>query len=114
MADQTKPDLMTEQELKTGYRQGLITSITVLLTASLLFFRFAVFEQASGPWTNWGTASALLVGISILLQLYALWRALQPEDEQISIYKVTLNWFAVAMVLLVLSFVAHIVTSLVY
>jgi len=34
--------------LPSGYRQGFIPAITVLLTASLLYFRFVVFEPASG------------------------------------------------------------------
>jgi hypothetical protein len=41
------PDLV----IPNGYRQGLITSITVILAFSLAFLRFAAFEPASGPWT---------------------------------------------------------------
>lgn len=63
-----------EQGLPAGYRQGVITSITVVLTASLLFFRFVVFEPSSGPWTKWGAACAVLAAISILMQLFTLWR----------------------------------------
>jgi hypothetical protein len=103
-----------EQPLPQGYRQGLITSITVVLTASLLFFRFVVFEPSSGPWTKWGVTCAFLAGISILMQLFALWRALQPIDEQIPIYKVTLRWFASAIILLICSLAADTVASLVY
>ena len=101
-------------ELRTGYRQGLITSITVLLTASLLFFRFVVFEPSSGPWTKWGAACAILAAISILVQLFTLWRALPPEDEQISVYRVTLRWFAAGVLLFLCSLGADIVASLIY
>jgi len=65
------------QQLPAGYRQGLITSITVVLTGSLLFFRFVVFEPSSGPWTKLGAVTAILLATSLLIQLFALWRALQ-------------------------------------
>ena len=103
-----------EQQLPAGYRQGLITSITVVLTASLLFFRFVVFEPSSGPWTRWGVACAIFAGLSLLAQLFTLWRALQPIDEQIAVYKVTLRWFASAVFLLMCSLAADTVASLVY
>ena len=103
-----------EPRLPIGYRQGLITSITVVLTASLLFFRFVVFESASGTWTKWGVGCAVLSAIATLLQLFTLWRALQPEDEQIAVYNVTLRWFASGVVLLLASFAANAVANLVY
>jgi hypothetical protein len=103
-----------EVQLPAGYRQGFITAITVVLTASLLFFRFAVFEPSSGPWTKWGACSAILGGVSILMQLFVLWRALQPEDERIAIYKVTLRRFSFAVLFLVCSLAANTVANLIY
>lgn len=103
-----------ELKLPTGYRQGLITSITVLLTASLLFFRFVVFEPTSGPWTRWGAVCASFAAISICLQLFTLWRALQPIDEQIRVYTVTLRWFAASVLFLISSLLTDTVASLVY
>jgi hypothetical protein len=102
------------KQLPAGYRQGLITSITVVLTASILFFRFAVFEPSSGPWTRWGAASAVFAGASILLQLFTLWQSLQPDDEQIPVYTVTLRWFAVAILLLIVSLAADTVANVIY
>jgi hypothetical protein len=101
-------------KIPPGFRQGLITAITVFVTASLLYFRFVAFEPTSGPWTTLGVVCASLAGISICVQLFTLWRALQPDDEQVLVYKVTLRWFAAAVLLLVGSFVAYIVASLVY
>jgi hypothetical protein len=101
-------------QLPTGYRQGFITAITVVLTASVLFFRFVVFEPASGPWTPWGAICASLAGISIAVQLFVLWRALQPADERIRVYTVTLRWFAAAILLLIASLVADTVASVAY
>lgn len=105
---------MVEPLLPAGYRQGLITSITVFLTASLLFFRFVVFDPASGHWTTWGMACAALAGISLLAQLFTLWRALQPVDEQITVYKVTLRWFASSIFVLICSVAAATVSVLVH
>lgn len=103
-----------EPKIPTGYRQGFITAITVLLTASLLYFRFSAFETGSGDWTSLGVVSVFLLGISIGMQLYTLWRALQPDDERKRVYKITLRWFASAVLLLVGSFATHLVASLVY
>jgi hypothetical protein len=98
---------MSAELLPPGYRQGLITSITVVLTASLLLFKFVVFEPESGPWSGWGVVGAVFLGTAILVQLFVLWRALQPDDEQVKKYSVTLNWFAAGIILLVLSLIAE-------
>jgi len=103
-----------EPKIPTGYRQGFITAITVLLTASLLFFRYAAFEPGSGDWTKLGAVSVSLLGISIFIQLFTLWCALQPDDERERVYKITLRWFAAAVLLLIGSFAIHLVATLVY
>jgi 4-amino-4-deoxy-L-arabinose transferase-like glycosyltransferase len=113
MSDES-PSMTDKSKLANGYRQGVITAITVLLTASFLYFRFIAFDPDSGDWTFWGAVCAILAGISICIQLLALWRALQPEDEQVSIYRVTLRWLAAGVLLLVGSYVANIVAVLVY
>jgi hypothetical protein len=101
-------------KIPPGYRQGLITVITVLLTASILYFRFAAFEPGSGPWTFWGIVFVIVLTSSIVVQLITLWRALQIKDERVSIYEVTLRWLAAGVLLLVTSFAADIVTLIVY
>ena len=103
-----------EPKIPTGYRQGFITAITVMLTASFLYFRFSAFEPGSGNWTTLGAVSVFLLGISIFIQLFTLWRALQPDDERKRVYKITLRWFASAVLLLVGSFATHLVATLVY
>jgi hypothetical protein len=86
--------LTDKSSIPPGYRQGFITAITVLLTASILYFRFAVFEPGSGDWSPLGVVAAVILGISTCIQLYTLWRALQPHDERIWAYTATLRWFA--------------------
>ena len=103
---------MTDKStLPAGYRQGFVTAISVFLTASLLYFRWVTFEPASGPWSRAGAVCAVLAGLSICFQLLALWRGLQPEDDQVSIYKVTLRWFGAGVVLLVVSFVVNVLAE---
>lgn len=96
--------------LPLGYRQGIITAITVLLGFSLLFMRYWNFELP-GTWTASAVIAALLMALSIVFQMVALWRSLQLEDDDESEYRKTLRWFlssaVVLMLGLVLSFLSY-------
>jgi hypothetical protein len=89
-----------EKPLPAGYRQGLITAITVLLGLSFVFFRYLVFDTTSGDWSHPGEVSAVLAFASISVQLFALWRALQVADDKIPVYNVTVRWFVAGVLLL--------------
>lgn len=97
MADERRP-------LPSGYRPGIITAITVVLGFSLLFLRFWSFE-APGRWSVAAVLAALLLGVSIILQFVALWRALQIEDDEEAEYRKTLRWFLSAVIVLFISIV---------
>ena len=88
--------------IPVGYRQGIITAITVLLGFSLLFFRYWGFEL-SGAWTVAAILAALLLGVSILLQFVSLWRSLQLKDDDEIEYGVTLRWFLASIMTLLAS-----------
>jgi hypothetical protein len=88
--------------LPTGYRQAIVTAITVLLGFSLLFLRFWNFEL-SGPWRAASLAASALMGLAIALELFALWRSLQPEDDDEFEYRLTLRWFLGGVIMLALS-----------
>lgn len=60
--------------LPAGYRQGVISAITVLLGFSLLFLRYWSFE-AEGEWTLGSFVATGLLGLAIGLELVALWRS---------------------------------------
>lgn len=90
--------------LPTGYRSGVITAITVVLGFSLLFLRSWVFELP-GEWTMSGVTAAALLLIAIVLELVALWRSLQPEDETPTEYKLTLRWFMTSTAFLLISLI---------
>jgi hypothetical protein len=86
-----------KRPLPQGYRQGIITAITVMLGFSLYFLRFWNFE-APGAWTAAALTAAVLMVLSVLLQLVALWRSLQPEDDDEPLYRRTLQWFLAGLV----------------
>jgi uncharacterized membrane protein YidH (DUF202 family) len=87
--------------LPEGYRQGIITAITVLLGFTLAFFRFWGFE-APGEWTIRSIIAASTLVAAVVLQIVALFRSLRLEDDDREEYRKTVMWFvASAVVLLV-------------
>lgn len=100
----TQFEAQTNPCLPAGYRSGIITAITVMLGFSLLFLRSWVFELP-GEWTPSGVVAAVFLIVAIVLQLVALWRSLQPKDEQPRYYHVTLRWFIVSSAILLLSLI---------
>jgi len=88
--------------LPIGYRQGFITAITVVLGFSLVFLRLWGFELP-GAWDVTSTASAILLGLSILGQCVTLWRSLQVEDDEVAEYKKTLRWFLGSTIVLLVA-----------
>jgi uncharacterized membrane protein YidH (DUF202 family) len=97
--------------LPEGYRQGIITAITVLLGFTLAFFRFWGFE-ASGEWTIRSIIAASTLVAAVVLQIVALFRSLRLEDDDREEYRKTVMWFvASAVVLLVGLLIAVVVFS---
>lgn len=88
--------------LPIGYRQGFITAITVVLGFSLVFLRLWGFELP-GEWDVTSSASAILLGFSILGQCVTLWRSLQVEDDEVAEYKKTLRWFLGSTIVLLVA-----------
>lgn len=90
--------------LPPGYRQGLITAITVLLGFTLAFLRFWGFE-AGGSWTYRSFIAATGLTLALLLQIVALFRSLRVEDEDLPVYRATVRVFVASVVVLVASLV---------
>ena len=109
-----QPTPTAEQQLRPlpeGYRQGIITAITVLLGFTLAFFRFWGFE-ASGEWTIRSIIAASTLVAAVALQIVALYRSLRLEDDDREEYRKTVIWFvASAVVLLVGLLIAVVVFS---
>jgi hypothetical protein len=86
--------------LPVGYRQGLITAIALFLSLSIAFLRFWSFE-APGSWTPASTGAAILTGAGIVLELIALFRALDVRDEILSRYRMTVRIFFWGIVIVI-------------
>lgn len=84
-----------------GYRQGLITAITVLLGFSLTFLRFWSLE-APGHWALRSVISTSPSVVAVVLQLIALFRSLQLEDQDENEYRKTVMWFIASAIALLL------------
>lgn len=89
--------------LPEGYRQGLITAITVLLGFSLAFVRFWGLE-APGRWSFSSLISTGAALVAVVLQLIALIRSLRLEDNEEAEYRRTVRWFVASAVALLVGF----------
>jgi len=96
------PAAPSRSRIPGGYRQGIITAITVLLGFTLAFFRFWGFE-APGAWTYKSFVVAVGLAIALLVQLVALFRALRLEDDDAIEYRTTTRWFFASAAVLVIS-----------
>src|SRR5579875_1143186 len=94
-------NLRDPKHVPGGYRCAVVT---VILGFSFLFLRSWAFELP-GEWTVSGALAALLLLVSIVCQLFSLWRSLQIRDEIAAEYAVTLRWFLASIVLLLISLV---------
>ncbi len=83
-----------------GYRQGLITAITVLLGFSLSFLRYWVIE-APGIWAPLSTVAAVAVALAILMQILALYRSLRVADDDETEFRRTARWLLASALVLV-------------
>ena len=83
----------------SGFRQGIITAITVLLGFSLTFWRFWGLESP-GYWSRASLAAAVCLIVAVALQILALFRALRLEDDSIPEYRKTVRWFIVSAIAL--------------
>jgi len=107
MEEDTKRQPLPERQhrpLPQGYRQGIITAITVLLGFSLTLFRFWGLE-AEGEWTPQSIVAAGTMVIAVSLQIVALFRSLRLEDDDPDEYRKTVMWFTTSAVVLLVGLV---------
>ena len=96
--------------LPQGYREGIITAITVLLGFSLAFFRFWGFE-AEGQWTFRSVFAAGILIVAVVMQIIALFRSLRIADDDEIEYGKTVGWFVASAVML---FIAVLIAVVVF
>lgn len=82
----------SQRPVSDGYRQGIITAITVFIGFSLAFLRYWVFD-APGIWDAPSAIVTIALVVAILLELYALFRALRLADDDEREYGRTVVWF---------------------
>jgi hypothetical protein len=82
--------------LPNGYRQGIVSAITIFIGFSLTFLRFWVFE-APGEWTPRSLLASGVIAVPILLEIYVLFRSLRVEDDDELEYAKTIRWFVASV-----------------
>ncbi|XQM38930.1 Cytochrome C oxidase subunit IV [Cupriavidus sp. H19C3] len=92
--------LPTCQSVPAGFRQGLITAITVLLGFSLAFWQFWGLE-ASGRWNARAMFAGVCLLVAVVLEIVSLFRALRIEDDAVEEYRKTVQWFIASALALV-------------
>ena|SRR5690606_26972188 len=97
--------------IPAGYRQGLITAITVFIGFTLYFIRYWSFESI-GDWTVGAVVVVLLTLISLGFQVFALARALRPEDEDLMEYNKTVRCFIGSILIIFISLAISIIISI--
>lgn len=91
------PTTRSSTPLPVGYRQGIITAISVLLGFSLAFWRFWGFESP-GDWNVGSLLVAVSLVAAVILQIVALFRSLRVEDDDVHEYRRTVRWLVASTV----------------
>jgi hypothetical protein len=100
--------------IPAGFRQAIVTGTTVVLTFSLVYFRFIVFELDALPWTAWWVGAAAADMLAIGMLFHTLWRSLQIVDDDPAEYRVTVRWFGRGILALVASLLASTIATLLH
>jgi hypothetical protein len=94
--------------LPPGYREGVLTAITVFIAFSLGFLKYYSLETP-GRWTWLGVVTVTPMAIGLLLQLIALFRALDVRDDAVERYRRTIRYFLWGVVAIIVGVVLSIV-----
>ncbi|MEO6972366.1 MAG: hypothetical protein ABI135_02945 [Rhodoferax sp.] len=92
----------SHRPLPAGYRQGIVTAITVFIGFSLAFLRFWAFE-APGDWTPRSVMATIAICVPIAMEIYALFRALRVADDDETEYAKTVRWFITSIVVMLVA-----------
>lgn len=95
------------QTVPIGYRQGIITAISVVLGFSLQFWRYYGLE-APGAWTWWSVLVAGPLVAAVAMQIMALFRSLRVEDDIVAEYRKTVRWLVASAMLMLCALVGSI------
>jgi hypothetical protein len=95
--EETAPVAPTRRPLPAGYRQGIVSAITIFIGFSLAFLRFWAFE-APGHWSWRSVLVTVILAVPIFLEIYVLFRSLRVEDDDETEYATTIRWFVISVV----------------
>jgi len=101
---------MDNEKIPTGYRQAVVTAITVILGFSMTFLRFWGIE-VKGGWSVLGLLAAIFMVIGVLLQVAALFRALDVHDDNVTKYQRTVGLFRLAVIVVIIGLALSIVAA---
>jgi hypothetical protein len=93
-----------------GYRAAIVTSITVFLGFSLYFLRWWGLENKD-PWSREGIVAAVILGLGIAAQLFALFRSLRIADNNGKSYSITVLCFLGSVVITIAGVIAAIIVA---
>ncbi len=110
MNPQAEPHGKPADELPAGYRQGIITALTLFISFSLLFVKYWSLE-ASGGWTLASACAEALIILAIFLEIMTLWRALQVKDSLLVEYNRTLKWFMASIFVMIIGLLFTIIAA---
>jgi hypothetical protein len=94
--EETAPVAPARRPLPAGYRQGIVSAITIFIGFSLAFLRFWAFE-APGHWSWRSVVVTAILVVPILLEIYVLFRSLRVEDDDETEYATTIRWFIISV-----------------
>ena len=96
--------------LPQGYREGVLTAITVFIAFSLAFLKYWSLETP-GRWRWLDILSMAPVAIGLVFQLIALFRSLDVRDDHEERYRRTVRYFLWGVVAVIVGVVASILIA---
>jgi hypothetical protein len=102
-----KREMTDRQQAPAGCRQSLTTAITVFVGFSLTFLRSLWFTEERSGWGWSGILGECIVVAGILLQVTALFRALDVDGD-IGRYRLTVRLFQGGVLIAILGLLTSI------
>lgn len=101
---------LTSPAVPDGYRASLVTAITVFLGFSLYLLRWWGLENKD-TWTGKGVVAAVILGLGIAAQLFALFRSLRIADNNCRSYSTTVLWFLGSVLITIAGVITAIIVA---
>jgi hypothetical protein len=90
-----------DRPIPTGFRQAVVTAVTVFLGFSLTLLRSFWTQQARGGWTRSEIVGEAIIAIGVLLEVASLFRALDLSADGAFAFRHTVTLFKAGVVVVV-------------